>query len=298
MTALFNRVRVLPGYSIKHDKMKIKHQINTLGVAVLSLAAVNGLAAEGQQNKSQIGNTIGLATAEPKDAWQFDATLPLWAAGIDGNVTVNGVRQNVNISFDQLKEHLDAAFGLELQAHKGKLGLFSGMDYLKLSGAGGVGAGGGLSSELKFLIVDGGVSYELVRTGEQHPFLLEATAGVRYWWASNDSTVKGPGGVFSYTHGGQKDLVDPMIGLRGSQFFTRKLHLDFAGDIGGFGISDNQATLDWSATGLLSYDFAKCFTISGGYRAVALDFSTGSGVNQNGMNIILNGILLTAQFKF
>jgi hypothetical protein len=53
-----------------------------------------------------------------------------------------------------------------------------------------------------------------------------------------------------------------MIGLRGSQYLTSKLHLDFAGDIGGFGISDNQAELDWSATGMATYDFVKWFSLS------------------------------------
>jgi len=42
----------------------------------------------------------------------------------------------------------------------------------------------------------------------------------------------------------KKDLLDPIIGLRGSKFFTPKLHLDMAGDIGGFGISDHTSTLD------------------------------------------------------
>ena len=260
--------------------MKSKHGA-ALVMAVWTIVAVNGLAAEGHD-----------------DGWQNGIALPLWAAGINGNVTVKGIKQDVDVSFDDLKDHLDAAFGLEFTARKDKLCIYTGFGYLKLSGAGGGGGNGGVSDDLKFLIADAGVSYQLVKTGEEHPFTLEATAGIRYWWAKNELKFKGPGGVVAFDGSASKDLVDPVIGLRGSKFFTRKLHLDFAGDIGGFGISDTQANLDWSATGLVSYDFTKWFTLSGGYKALALDYSTGSGSNKNGLDLIINGVLFTANFKF
>ena len=71
-----------------------------------------------------------------------------------------------------------------------------------------------------------------------------------------------------------------------------------AGDVGGFGISDNQAELDWSATGVVTYDFAKWFSLSAGYKALALDASKGGGANKNGMDIIMNGFLIAATFTF
>ena len=94
------------------------------------------------------------------------------------------------------------------------------------------------------------------------------------------------------------DIEDPVIGLRASKFLTRKLHLDFAGDVGGFGMSDNQAELDWSATGVVTYDFAKWFSLSAGYKALALDASKGSGSSKNGVDLIFNGLLVAAEFKF
>ena len=256
--------------------MKTKHTIAAFSVAVLTMVAVNGLAADG-----------------PEDKWQFGVTLPLWAPAIDGNVTVKGNQRDVSISFDELKDHLDASFSLGLEARKGKLGFYTGVGYMKFSGGNGT-----VDDELKFLILDGGVSYQLVKTAEAHPFVLEATAGVRYWGVKNDLTIKDSLGTVLFDGSNDQDLVDPMIGLRGSKFFTRKLHLDFAGDVGGFGISDNQADLDWSTTGLVSYDFARWFTLSGGYKALALDVSKGSGSSENGVDIIMHGFLITAKFKF
>jgi hypothetical protein len=210
--------------------MKIKHTLAALSVVAMTMA-VTGFAAE-----------------EQDDSWRFGVTVPLWAPQINGNVTIKGHQQNVDVSFDQLKDHLDASFALGLEVRKEKFGFFGDVGYMKFSGG-----NGGMSDDLKFLIVDGGVFYRLLKTGEDHPFILEATAGLRYWGTKNELSLRGPAGDLLFDGSKNRDLEDPVIGLRGSKFLTSKLHLDFAGDVGGFGISDSQAEWDWSATGLVSY---------------------------------------------
>ena len=74
--------------------------------------------------------------------------------------------------------------------------------------------------------------------------------------------------------------------------------LDFQADVGGFGISDDTSDLDWSATGMVAYDFKKWFTLSAGYRALALDKSDGSGAEEKGLNLIMHGLLITAKLTF
>jgi hypothetical protein len=256
-------------------KMKTKSTLVALSVTALMMAGT------------------GFAAEEQPDPWRFGVTIPLWAPQINGNATVKGRQEDVDISFDELKDHLDASFSIALEARKEKFGFFGDVGYMKFS------AGDhGVNDELKFLIADAGGFYRLLKMGEEHPFILEGTLGVRYWWTHNELTVKDSGGVVLFNGDKDRDLIDPMIGLRASQFLTRKLHLDFQGDIGGFGISDNQADLDWSATGLVSYDFCKWFSLSGGYKALALDASNGKGANKNGVDLIFSGFLIAAKFKF
>ncbi len=50
--------------------------------------------------------------APEEEPWQIGVTVPLWAPQINGNVTVLGHQQDVNVSFDQLRDHLDASFAL------------------------------------------------------------------------------------------------------------------------------------------------------------------------------------------
>ena len=138
--------------------MKITHRLAALSVAAMTMAGT-GFAADGQE-----------------DQWQFSAAIPLWAPQINGNVTVRGHQENANISFDQLKDKLDASFALNLEARTEKFGFFTGVGYMKFSAG-----SGGVSDDLKFLIVNAGGFYRLLKTDEERPLILEATAGLRFW---------------------------------------------------------------------------------------------------------------------
>lgn len=260
-------------------KMKIKQSLATLSVVLLTVAGTS-FTANGQE--------------EP---WRFGVSVPLWAVGIDGDITIDGVEQDVDIGFDDLKDHLDASFSLGFEARKGKLGFYAGLGYLEFSGDNKT-SGWDSESELKMTIAEAGMSYLLVKTESEHPFLLEGTLGVRYWKTESDLEIKDSSGAVLFEGGNDRNLLDPVIGMRGSQYLSSKLHLDFAGDIGGFGISGDTSDLDWSALGLVSYDFTKWFTLSAGYKAVGLDVSRGSGADEDGLDIVFNGALLAAKFRF
>ena len=261
--------------------MKTKHITAALS-AVAVMTAANSFAADEPQDQS----------AAP---WKFGITVPAWIAGIDGNATVRGQQQNVNVGFDQLKDHLDASFGLALNAQKGKLGIYGDVGYMKFSGSFSGPLGGNTYGDLKFVMANAGASYLLLNTGGDHPFLLAGTAGLRYWYTDTSITFQGP---LANRSGGQtRNIVQPVLGLRGSQYLTPKLHLDFSLDGGGFDVN-NETDWTWSAAGMATYDFCKWFSLSAGYKALALDESNGSGTGKNGVNIIFNGALIGLTFKF
>ncbi len=233
-----------------------------------------------------------------EDPWRFAATVPLWAAGIDGDITVRGRNADVGISFDELTDHLDASFALGLEARRQKHGFFGNFGYMKFSADGSGSRGANGDAELKLLIADAGGFYQLARVGEEHPFILEGIAGLRYWYVDTSLKLTGPQGGVLVNSDHTENLYDPIIGLRGSKFLTQKFHLDFAGDIGGFGLGKEQSDLTWSAAGLASYDFAKWFTLSAGYKALAVDKAEGSGTKEKGVDIIMHGLLIAARLSF
>ena len=288
--------------------MKITRKQNLVAVALIcALANVFTTAQADETVTNSAATTMTTPEAAPVKApdeapWQFGVTAPLWAVGINGNATVRGHQQDVNLDFGQLKDHLDATFSIALEARKGKFDLYGDVGYMKFSadtfapGPGKANAWAGL----KFVLADAGVGYLLVQAGDEHPFVLEGTVGVRYWYADTSITLTGPAGNVLFSGNNIMDVVDPVIGLRGSQYLTRKLHLDFSADGGGFDLN-HDTDWTWSASGVLTYDFVKWFSLSAGYKAVALDESEGSGTGKNGkngVNLIFNGALVAATLKF
>jgi len=126
------------------------------------------------------------------DSWQFGVTIPAWLVGIDGNTTIRGNQRDVHKSFNDLKQNLDQTFSLGLEAHKGKWGFYGGVGYMKFSNDGLGTLGVPASRELKFVIADAGVSYNLVKTEGETPFILDGTLGLRYWYT--DLSLKSSAG--------------------------------------------------------------------------------------------------------
>ena len=247
--------------------------------------------------------TMAPAAGADADAWQFGATIPLWAPAINGTATAFGHQRDVNVNFSELKEHLDTSLGLALSAQKGKFGIYGNVGYMKFSASpvGPTPAGvAQFNFGLKFVMANAGVSYLLLKTDEEHPFMLAGTAGLRYWYTDTRLEITDPNhgqAVLFPTHDSYLNVEDPVIGLRASKYLTSKLHLDISGDGGGFNIN-NSTDWTWSAAGMVSYDFTKWFTLSAGYQAVALDELNGSGTSEKGVNLVFQGVAGGLTFKF
>ena len=238
-------------------------------------------------------------TAPPsgEDGWNFALGVPGWFAGINGNATIRGNARDVNVDFNQIKEHLQSAFGLDFAAQKGKWGFMADATYLKLT-ASSSGPEGFTTADasLKFFVGDALVAYQLIKTDGEQPTVLNAVAGLRYWqvgtaMAIRDSQGQQVGGSAYY------NVPDPIIGFRGSQSLTGKLHLDAQLDGGGFCIN-NRTDWTWGAEATLAYDFTHWFTLAAGYQALALDESKDGSHPATEVNLILNGVLVEATFKF
>jgi hypothetical protein len=74
------------------------------------------------------------AAAQPSDAWEVTvAPLYLWATKIDGEVTARSTTVPVFLSFDNAVDNLAGAFSFHVEARKGSLGVFSDLNFVRLS---------------------------------------------------------------------------------------------------------------------------------------------------------------------
>jgi len=171
------------------------------------------------------------------------------------------------------------------------------------------------TGHLKFTvkaILEGGVAYELARwsTGGASYTAIDALAGLRYWNVSANVGLDITGSVnvpllglsqvgqLAVDRTGDLNWVDPLVGLRVRQRLTSDDEFQLKGDIGGFGAGSK---ISWQAFGGYTHNFEfNGLNCSGmiGYRALEVDYSRGGGVNQSGLNAVLQGPIVGLGVRF
>jgi hypothetical protein len=278
---------------------------------------------------------VGGATQQPAAAdpppgdlepWRVNLALYGWAMSVSGNATVHNQTLDTNASFLDLVQKSDSVLGFMgyAEANKGRVGVYTDLVFTKLGfGAGQTGyrnpvaglqitttASAALTYQL-FIAEVGGV-YEIVRWPgtEGASTALDGLLGVRYWnnqlTAAFDATANLN---FSNLHiersfgiavasSGVVQWVDPVLGLRLRHRFTPNQEIFVRGDIGGFGLGSQFA---WQA--VAAYSYAWQFTgyqIAAvlGFRALGVNYRSGSGVDTVGINEVLYGPIIGASFRF
>lgn len=90
------------------------------------------------------------------------------------------------------------------------------------------------------------------------------------------------GGVVDVNRKNSQTWFDPMLIAQSRGKFNKDVFYVVRGEIGGFGIGSDFA---WQARALAGYRFSRVFYITGGYRAIGLDYqkdnSSGEGLSNN-----------------
>jgi opacity protein-like surface antigen len=266
----------------KIKTMKTKHATAALGVATVMMTAATGFAADAEE-----------------DRWRFANAPILWFTGIEGDVTIRGMTADLDLGFDDLFDATEFGFSMYLEARKNKFGFYASPSYTKLEGDG---RGRLVSAEFEqdFWIVEGGGFYNLIRTESERPLTVDAIAGVRYLNVTTELDLQGlgPGGAELELDSSTK-LLDPVVGARAQKYLTKKVSLNFRGDIGGFGISEGDTSdLSWQAIGLVGYDLTDRFTVYGGYRGLGIDTSEGGGTDEKGFDLVMHGAMAGLQINW
>ena len=236
------------------------------------------------------------AAADEEERWRFITAPHVWAAGMEGDITVRGITADVDIGFDEILDHLEGSFMAYMELRKEKFGFFASPLYMKLSGD----AGGRrleMDLEQELWIIEFGGFYNIGRFFPERPLTVDAIFGGRYWHNRMETEISGPL-IGEQDDDSTSDVIDPLIGFRANQHITEKLSWSFRGDLGGFGISEDTSDFSWQAMGLLGYDLSKKFTLLGGYRALALDQEEGSGNGEHGIDVVMHGPIIGLEIRF
>jgi opacity protein-like surface antigen len=219
-----------------------------------------------------------IATAAPGSGWTFDFTPYIWGVAMSGDVQGGALPPiNIDMSFSDILDNLDAGLLGAFEARKGRWGLLFDAIYMKLetsgtasrTGPGPMGATATASAELQVTqtMFAAALAYRVV----EGPAPIDIIGGLRYAKIEADAAINGSffAQAGSVARSADKDWVDPYIGVRVLQSIAHNWTLVSYLDIGGFGVGSD---FTWQALLGLNYEFSKTFAAKFGYRYLSVDY--------------------------
>ena len=201
-------------------------------------------------------------TAVPHQEIKINVTFYTWLSSLSSEITTENTQVTSEVPFGDILKALDFANFAHLEIQKGRWGLFSELDFIKLS------------EDTEFRNprsnipltkhADGVIEetmFELgaIRSFEGERLGLDVLAGIRYFRLDSDVRV---GPIESNI---TTDWVDPLIGARLRWKMSDKWLASLRGDLAGFGIGSG-SELSTNVVAALTYSINDRYSLILGYR--------------------------------
>jgi len=218
------------------------------------------------------------AAASSGGGWTFEFTPYLWGAGMSGEVGAGALpTMNVDMSFSDILDNLDAGLMGAFEARNGRWGLLFDAIYMKLAhsatasrtGSGPIGATATASAELEITqtVYAAAVAYRAIEGRTP----LDVIGGARYAKLTVDAQIDGSfyAQTGTVAASAEKSWVDPYIGVRVQHPIAERWTLVGYADVGGFGVGSD---FTWQALAGVNYEFSKAIAGKFGYRYLYVDY--------------------------
>ncbi|SEG66051.1 hypothetical protein [Bosea lathyri] len=242
-----------------------------VGVAALLTMAPPAKAAD----PAPARNTEVVAPVVQRD-WTITISPYLWAASLNGDASVFGIRTHVDVPFRDTLENLDLGVMGNVEISRGAFGAYVNGEYVDVSNDARIGPFN-IGVGMKSYLVSAGAFYRVYQSelggntvfGAPRVFALEPTVGAR--WTRLTGSLR-LGGLHASD---SESWLDPFVGARIHLDLTDRWNLFMEGDVGGFGAGsrlslNGQALLGYRTT-LLGYKSI----IRAGYRVLHQDYREG-----------------------
>mgnify|MGYP001236039770 CR=1 FL=1 len=227
------------------------------------------VAAPSDGDSKQARNPDGAANPVGKDQskeLRIELSLYTWLSSLSTDIEVRGTEVTSDVDFSSILDALDFANFAHFEVQRGKWGLFSEIDFIKLSEDTEFRRPG---SGVPFKIHADGVLKETmielgaIRSFEGNRAGFDVLAGARYFRLESDVRI-GP-----FESSISKDWVDPLIGGRLRYRLSDKWLASLRADLAGFG-AGSELTTNIVAT--VGYDISDRYALRFGYRYMDLNY--------------------------
>lgn len=187
-----------------------------------------------------------------------------WLSGIKNEVTTAQGESTSEIPFSSLLSALDFANFARLELQKGKWGLFTELDFIKMSEDAEFRIPRRNPFKVGADVVLKQTMFEIgaIRSFEMNRFGVDALVGARYFRVASDVNV-GPLGADI-----TKDWLDPMVGARLRFNLSERWNASLRGDLAGFGTGSELTT---NAVAVLTYSISDRYEVGFGYRYMNIE---------------------------
>jgi hypothetical protein len=278
------------------------------GLAATMLAGSPAGAQEAGSTSQHGSMVAGQAASAP---WELAITPYAWATSLHGDVGLGRRTADVDVEFSDLVQDLNGALMLDVELRKGRFALMSDTVYANLEDD-----GSALDDRVKVkakmnqLIQTLAGSYragkwQLAELGGTVPLAvaIDPYVGIRYTYLDTelDGKLDLPrlGVEDSRTAEGDKQWVDPIVGLRTIWTLGDRLSLIAAGDIGGTSPDDQYS---WGALGVVGYRFGlfgeRNANLLAGYKVLKQKFEDGDGRSAFECDVTMHGPVLGLTINF
>jgi hypothetical protein len=245
------------------------------------------------------------ATVVETPRWTIDLDLIIWLPiSMNGSSTVAGLTAPIDLRFDQIFEFFEIGGQIRAEAWRGRWGIIADAMYLSLGADARPSTPGpltpGAEVDLQQWNVDLLGGYRAMQAGdEKRPIFIDVLFGAR--WVDLKQTIELNSGT---TLGQSEQWVDIVVGGQFGAVLTDRWSLMMRFDVGGFGIG-NSSQLTWNLVAGFTYQFGKerapgrnAYAVKFGWRIYDIDYTTGSGGDEFGMDMTVHGPYFSFTFQW
>ena len=232
-------------------------------------------------------DTPSTSKAAADDSWRVRMSIYGWFAGVHGTVGVAGHNAGVHVPFSDLFHYLKGIIPIAVEADKGRFIMPIDYIWIKLGDDKAI-----PFNDLGQTSINAHVTESIFtpkfgyRVLDGEHFKIDALAGIRYWYVSQDLALVPSGVSFSRS----ASWVDGLGGMRFIVPLSEKASVMASGDGGGGG-----ASFDYQAIGLFTYQFKPRLGLGLGYRYLQVNYM---GNHQFLFDTINSGALAGLYFDF